>query len=215
MKNKFLKLVLLGTAAQLAFTMPAAAKDLGDSALSKERFQVRLRGVAVLADGDGIVTGTSLETDVGDAVTPELDLTYFFTENIAAELIAATAEHEVTAGNNDLGETMILPPTLTLQYHFMPDNDFSPYVGAGVNYSHFYGEEDGTGFNDLDVTGGFGYALQAGFDYWLNDNWGLNVDAKYVDLQVDVDVVSSGTALAADDVDLDPWILGVGVSYRF
>ena len=215
MIKKSLKLVLLATAAGLAVSTPAVARDLGDSMWSKERFQIRARGIGILADGDGIVTGTSLETDVGDAYTPEVDVTYFFTPHIAAELIAATAEHEVSAGVNDLGETMILPPTLTLQYHFMPDNAFSPYVGAGLNYSHFYGEEDGTGFNNLDVEGGIGYALQAGFDYWLSENWGLNLDVKYIDLEVDVDVNLGTTPLAADDVDLNPWIIGAGVSYRF
>jgi len=213
MLKKLSLLAMLVSSASIAATAPALA-DLGDT-WSKERFQVRVRGIGILADGDGIVNGTALETDVDDAYVPEVDLTYFFTENIAAELIAATAEHSVEAGTNDLGDTWILPPTLTLQYHFMPDNAFSPYVGAGINYSMFYGEDDGTGFNDLDVDGGFGYALQAGFDYWMNDNWGLNLDVKYVDLEVDVDVNLGATPLSADDVDLDPWIVGAGVSYKF
>ena len=209
------KLILTAGVAAMAFaSIPAQASDLGDT-WSKERFQVRVRGIGIFADGDGMVNGTSLETDVGNAVTPEVDVTYFFTKNIAAELIAATAQHEVSAGANDLGETWILPPTLTLQYHFTPDNKFSPYVGAGINYSLFYGEDDGTGFDDLDVSGGFGLAAQAGFDYWLNDNWGVNFDVKYVDLEVDVDVDLGTTALSADDVDLNPWIVGVGTSYRF
>jgi len=210
------KISLLTAVATMALTsMPATAKDLGDSYLSKERFQVRLRGIGIFADGDGSIVQNGLPTDVGNAITPEVDLTYFFTENIAAELIAATAQHSVDAGAFDVGETWILPPTLTLQYHFTPDNKFSPYVGAGLNYSYFYGEDDGTGFNDLDVSGGFGYALQAGADYWLNDNWGLNLDVKYVDLDIDVDVNLGATALDARSVDLNPWIVGVGASYRF
>ena len=141
-----------------------------------------------------------------------MDVTYFFTKNIAAELIAATAEHTISAGGNTLGDAWILPPTLTLQYHFQPDEKFSPYVGAGLNYSMFYGEDDAAGFNNLDVDGGIGYAVQAGFDYWLNDNWGVNADIKYVDLNVDVRVNNS---LSADDVKLDPVIVGIGTSYRF
>jgi outer membrane protein len=195
-------------------TTTAYAQDNVDW-LSKDRFQIRARAIGVFADGDGHENVTGLKTDVGNAVTPEVDISYFFTDNIAAELIAATAQHEVSAGSNDLGETWILPPTLTLQYHFTSDKKFSPYLGAGINYSYFYGEDDGAGFDDLEVEGGFGYALQAGFDYWVNDHWGLNVDAKYIDLEVDVDINSSGTALSADDVDLNPWVIGAGVSYRF
>ena len=181
----------------------------------KERFQLRARGIAILADGDGIVNNTTLQTDVGDAFTPEFDITYFFSNHWAAELIAATAEHEVSAGSLTLGHTWILPPTLSLQYHFTPDQTFSPYIGAGINYSYFYNEDDGTGFNNLDVEGGFGLALQAGFDYWLNENWGINLDAKYIDVEVDVDVNLGAAPLSADDVDLNPWVLGAGISYRF
>jgi len=213
--NTFSKVALLIGITTIVLSGTASAKDLGDSAFSKERFQVRARVIGVFADGDGRENVTGLNTDVEHAVTPELDVSYFFTNNIAAELIAATSKHKITAGPNDIGDAWILPPTLTLQYHFTPDNKFSPYVGAGLNYSLFYGEDDGTGFNNLDVSGGIGYALQAGFDYWLSDNWGLNVDAKYIDLDVDVDVNLGATALSADNVGLNPWVLGAGVSYRF
>ncbi len=184
-------------------------------AFDSSRFQIRLRGIGIFADGGGRVVENGLKTDVGNAVTPELDISYFFTDHLAAELIAATAEHEVDAGAFNLGNTMILPPTLTLQYHFMPEKKFSPYIGAGLNYSVFYGEKDGTGFSNLDVKNGVGYAVQAGFDYWLNDNWGLNFDAKYIDLDVDVSVDLGATNLNAKDVDIDPLIIGTGISYRF
>ncbi|MCB1532173.1 MAG: OmpW family protein [Alphaproteobacteria bacterium] len=212
--NTVSKLALLTGAALTVLSTPATAGDLGDT-WSKERFQIRGRIIDVIADGDGMVNGTALKTDVDNAVVPEVDVTYFFTPNIAAELIAATAEHTVSAGTSTLGDTWILPPTLTLQYHFTPDQKFSPYVGAGLNYSYFYGEDDAAGFNNLDVKGGVGYALQAGFDYWLSDNWGLNLDVKYIDLEVDATVNSGVTPLSADNVDLNPWILGAGVSYRF
>ena len=60
---------------------------------------------------------------------------------------------------------------------------------------------------------GFGLALQAGFDYWLDNNWGVNLDVKYIDLNVDVSV--NNGALHAYNVDLNPVVVGAGVSYRF
>ena len=206
-------LLMVGVAGIAMMQLPAQAKDLGEGYFSKERFQVRLRGIGVFADGNGVVDGTALDTAVDNSFTPEVDITYFFAEHIAAELIAATAQHTVSAGGNDLGDTWILPPTLTLQYHFTPDNKFSPYVGAGLNYSIFYAEDDATGFTDFNVKNGIGVAVQAGFDYWINKNWGLNMDAKYIDLNVDASV--NNGALNAYDVDINPWIIGAGVSYRF
>ncbi len=206
-------LLLAGVAGMAIASLPAQAKDLGEGYFAKERFQVRLRGIGVFADGSGHVDNTTLATDADNAFVPEVDVTYFFTEHVAAELIAATSKHSVNAGTTDLGDAWILPPTLTLQYHFTPDNKFSPYVGAGLNYSIFYGEDTATGINDLDVGNGVGFALQAGFDYWINDNWGVNFDAKYIDLDVDVGVNSG--ALNAHNVDIDPVIIGAGISYRF
>lgn len=215
MNKKFLQLALLSTISYGALASPALAQIDTTDWLAKERFQIRARGIGVLADGDGTVTPAGLPTDVSHSYTPEVDVTYFFTDHIGAELIAATAKHSIDAGPADVGTTWILPPTLTLQYHFTPDKKFSPYIGAGLNYSWFYEEDADTGFNSLDVEGGVGYALQAGFDYWINDNWGLNLDVKYIDLDVDVDVNLGAVAQSANDVELNPVIVGAGVSYRF
>ena len=206
-------LLMAGVAGIAMASLPAQAKDLGDGYFAKERFQIRLRAIGVLADGDGVVENTTLKTKADDAYTPEIDITYFFTEHVAAELIAATSKHTVSAGGNNLGDVWALPPTLTLQYHFTPDSKFSPYVGAGINYTVFYGEDDAAGFSDFDVGNGFGLAAQAGFDYWINDNWGLNLDVKYIDLDVDASV--NNGALNAYNVDINPWVVGAGVSYRF
>ena len=215
MYTKIMKLMLTCAVLTGVFSMPVMAQVDGSDWLSKERFQIRARAIGILADGDGTVDPVSLKSDVSNAYVPEVDVTYFLTNNIAAELIAATAKHKIDAGSADVGSTWILPPTLTLQYHFMPDEKFSPYVGAGLNYSMFYAEDADKGFNSLEVEGGLGYAVQAGFDYWINDNWGANLDVKYVDLDVDVDVKAGATKLKADDVELNPFIVGAGVSYRF
>lgn len=184
----------------------------GGDFLAKERFQVRLRAVGVVPQEDSTVN-IGGEVQVGNALVPEVDLTYFLTNHVAAELIAATAQHKLShTGGSDLGTTWILPPTLTLQYHFTPDKTFSPYIGAGLNYSIFYAEDAAVGFTDLKVDNGVGYALQAGADYWLNDHWGLNFDVKKIFLNMDASL-SNGAVQA--DIDLDPWLIGAGVSYRF
>lgn len=218
MKKLALKVALLATVAAplLAAGVAKADDSFENGWLDKDRFQVRLRAIAVKGDGDGYVQeNPALKTSVDTDYAPEIDFTYFFTKNIAAELIAATSNHVVKANDLVLGHAWVLPPALTLQYHFQPDAKFSPYIGAGINYSIFYGEDNGDGFTDLDVDNGLGYALQAGFDYWMNDNWGLNLDVKYIDVNVDVTVDSGATKLHANDVDIDPWVFGAGVSYRF
>ncbi len=126
---------LLYTAAYIAtfagFAATAHAQE-ATSLLSKDRFQIRLRAIDVVPDVSSTVN-IGGDVDASNKVAPEVDLTYFITDHIAAELIAATSKHEIDyTGNVSLGDSWILPPTLTLQYHFTPDSKFSPYLGAGV-----------------------------------------------------------------------------------
>ena len=208
----FSKVLLTCTAfGMMAMVQPASAQENNDF-WAADNWQVRLRAIDVVPDESSSVN-IGGKVDVDNFVAPEVDISYFFTQNIAAELILATSKHDLNyTGGVDLGSTMVLPPTLTLQYHFMPEQSFSPYVGAGVNYTWFYNEDTGPGFTNLKVDGGFGWALQAGFDYWLDEHWGLNADVKKIFLDVDASL-NNGTIRA--DVDLDPWVIGTGVSYRF
>ena len=119
MKKILLLATLLGTS--VLSVAPMASADDFDGFWDKDRFQIRARAIGIFADGDGTVVPGGAKTDVTYSVTPEVDLTYFVNKNVALELIAATAKHKVEAGGGELGKTWILPPTLTLQYHFTPD----------------------------------------------------------------------------------------------
>lgn len=211
MRNS-IKAAMLCTALGLIMSPQSSFAADGAGLFNKENLLLRVRAIDI-APSDTSTVNIGGDANVGNSVVPEFDISYFFTKNIAAELILATARHDLTyTGGVDLGKTMILPPTLTVQYHFTPEGSFSPYLGAGLNYSMFYNENAANGFTDLNVKGGVGYALQAGADYWINDNWGLNVDVKKIFLNVDA-TLNNGAIKA--DVDLDPWVVGAGVSYRF
>ncbi|MDO6675685.1 outer membrane beta-barrel protein [Tenacibaculum sp. 1B UA] len=182
-----------------------------------KKWQARFRWVTVLPNESATIGTIGGDVEIGKNFIPELDFTYYFTENIAAELILGTTNHDVkavntTLGNVNLGDVWLLPPTLTLQYHFNI-SDFKPYVGAGVNYTIFYNFDPGA-VVDVDYENGFGYALQLGFDYDLDDTWFLNVDAKYIGLSTNVSV-NAGVATVPAEVDINPLLIGFGVGMRF
>jgi len=177
---------------------------------------VRGRVIGVIPDESSKTTVAGGKVGVANDYVPEVDFSYFLTPNIAAELILGTSKHDLdgkgTLTGTPIGSAWIVPPTLAVQYHFMPDQAFKPYVGAGINYSFFWNEKPSSSFNKLEMTGGFGYALQAGFDYKIANNWYLNADLKKIYLNVDASL-NSGAVKA--DVDLDPWVAGVGIGYKF
>ena len=130
---------------------------------------IRVRAIYVAPDESATLTGLSGTVSADNALVPELDITYFFTDNIAAELILATSKHDMSAtAGVDLGDVWVLPPTVTLQYHFAPKAQYRPYIGAGVNYTVFYGGSNSAVAN-IEYEDGFGDALQAGMDYDLGN----------------------------------------------
>jgi outer membrane protein len=188
-------------------------------------WMLRLRALGVVTRNSGsvdTVAGSGLATT--DTVVPELDITYFFTRNIAAELILGTTPHSITGtgsiANLPVGKAWLLPPTLTLQYHFTDFGAFKPYVGAGVNYTIFYSQSAGNStVGGLTVTNShlhntWGAAAQVGFDYMIDKHWGFNVDVKKLYLRPNWDGTINGGAFTGK-VNLDPWLIGAGVTYKF
>ena len=209
---------ILLVATLLSFMGVINAQDDSDNDFSK--WQFRLRGIVVTPDESADIEAIGGDASISTAFVPEFDISYFFNENWSVELILATARHEVEAvgtevGDIDLGDVWLLPPTLTGQYHFT-GGDFVPYVGAGVNFTIFYGVDEGPIADDIDYDSALGFALQGGLDYMLNDKWFLNVDVKRLFLSTDA-TIDATTALGATvnaDVDINPWIIGFGVGLK-
>lgn len=187
------------------------------SALSP--WQIRVRALGVVTEDSGYVRGVpGSDLSFSDTVVPELDISYYFTDNIAAELILGTTYANVNGegsidGLGTIGKVWLLPPTLTLQYHFTDFGAFKPYVGAGVNYSIFY-NQDAKSADRLDVKNTFGGALQVGFDYMIDQHWGVNFDVKKIFLEPKYDVTVGGTQMHGK-AKLNPWLIGTGLTYRF
>lgn len=175
---------------------------------------VRLRGVYVQPAAKG-TTSIGGKIGVSSTQVPELDFTHFFTQNVAAELILATTKHSVKlttdSGVSQLGSVKLLPPTITLQYHLNPEGKFRPYAGAGLNYTMFYQAKAQGIATSVNYKNQFGYAFQAGFDYMIDDKFGVNFDVKKIFLKTKAVVNHSITS----KVRIDPWLIGAGMSYRF
>lgn len=196
--------------------------SLSSFAQEKGNLIMRMRAVGVVPIEDATIDGIGGNVNVTNNLIPEIDFTYFFTRNIAAELILGTSKHEAVAvstalGDLDLGSVMLLPPTLTLQYHLRSFKNFKPYVGFGINYTFFYNTGQGRGKNpavlDVKYDNNVGMAMQFGFDYKINDRFFVNVDFKKIWLNTDVTVVSTLGNVPAD-VDLNPWLFGAGVGFK-
>ena len=156
-------------------------------------------------------TLAAVHADVSDDTIPELDFTYMLTDNIGAELILGTSKHDVTSDLGKLGSVKVLPPTLTLQYHFNPEGQFRPYAGAGINYTRFYGVKNTDVLPWTVKKNSFGPALQVGIDMPLTKDVFLNLDMKK--LWIKTKVSSNGTDLGT--LDINPLVTSVGIGMKF
>jgi len=199
-------ILALSALSALALSAPASAQQ--------SPWQVRARVVHIDTANKSDPVGGAGAADqitVSNKTIPEIDISYFFTPNLAAELILTYPQkHDVSLSGTKIGTFKHLPPTLTLQYHFTPAAQISPYVGAGVNYTRIGSVRLLNGAADLENSS-FGFALQAGVDFKIDKNWSINLDVKKVQIRSDVFV--GGAKVSA--VKVDPVLIGVGVGYRF
>ena len=178
------------------------------------------------------VMNPGAELDVKSNTIPELDISYYFTKNIAAELILALGtRHDVyikgdaggVIGNQKLGSVNLLPPTLTAQWHFNPDQMIDPYIGAGINYTlsldkKARGTRGAIAGEEIEIgRHSFGYALQTGVDVNLKDGWLINADVKYLYIDTDVRLRSAITGgwTKVDSLDIHPWVISIGIGKKF
>ncbi|MEC7727914.1 OmpW/AlkL family protein [Marinobacter sp. UBA2498] len=187
-----------------------------------------------LGELDGAKVSVDSNTQLG------LTVSYMFTDQIALGVLGATpfkhnieGDGSILGGDGKLAETKQLPPTITLQYFPMPSGSkFQPYVGVGVNYTNFFEEKttqtltdtyatlaSGVDRTDIELDDSFGLAAEIGLDYMVTDNIGVNAAIWYADIDTEATINAYAGNTKADtstiDVDIDPWVYMVGLSYKF
>lgn len=217
------KTMLMAAAAAGAIASAPAQAAQGD-------VLVRVRAIMVAPNekSGSVLPGFPGEkVKVDNSVMPEVDFTYMATDHIGFELIAATTRHSAsgrtgtTGAIGKLASTWVLPPTLTAQYHFLPEGKIRPYVGAGVNYTLFYNEkapnglQAAVGATKVHMSDSFGWAGQAGVDIDITDRMFLNLDVKYIDIDTTARLTTALAGVQRVKVDLDPFVVGVGIGMRF
>ena len=207
------------------FFHPAFALEPGD---------IILRGGLGLIfpndDSDDLTGVPGATVEVDSATTFAFTAGYMFTEHLAVELLGIwPSNHDIEGdgvlpglGISKVGEVDVFPPTLSLNYYFMPKEKFHPHVGVGVNYSVYWDTESsqqtkavlGAG-TDLDVEHSVCWAVNIGGDYDINERFFLTANLWYIDIEAAASLKSTALGKLDIDVDVDPWVALLGVGVRF
>lgn len=206
MSNKIIAAAMIA-AGIIAAPVAAQADETG--------LMVRARAVYAIWDNSAN-QGLPEVVSANNRLIPEVDLSWFFTKNIATELVLSYPQTvNIQAGDAYIGKIKALPPSLVLQYHFTDFGAFKPYVGLGVNYTLF-SSRDNIYLGPTQLTteqSSVGMVAQVGFDYMFTKSLGLNVDLKYIQMETDVTVKANGAKVGA--LGLSPWTPGIGLTYKF
>lgn len=194
--------------AALGLATPALAQNQGDWTLGLGVHQVKPKS------NNGTLTG-GLELDIDSSTRPTITFEYFVRDNLGIEVLAAWPfEHDISVkGLGKVGSTQQLPPVVSLQYHFANDSAFTPFLGAGVNFTTFFDEktEGALAGTDLKIDNSWGLALHAGVDYAITDRSAFRVDVRWIDIDADVSVGGKSLGKA----EIDPFVFGAAWVIRF
>lgn len=178
-------------------------------------------------DSNSIDLVANSGVDVDDAWTLGFTIGYMISDNLSVQVLGIIpTEHDLEGSGSvnglDIGDVDVLPPTLTLQYHFSPKASVRPYVGAGINYTYFYGESEDSALlgalgpnSELDIDSSIGLAAEIGVDVDIDDTWFANASLWYIDIDADATVKNTALGNLDVDVDIDPWVLMFAVGTTF
>jgi len=202
-------LLSLAMAAALgAVVAPAAHADTNDN------WVVRFGAHAVDPKShNGDLAGAS--SSISTSVRPSASLEYMITPNIGVDVLAAWPfQHDVKlSGLGKVAKTKQLPPTLGINYHFLPDAAVSPFLGVGVNYTNFFDTKSAGALkgSSVSIENSVGVAAHAGIDVKINPKWIFTADLRWVNIKSDVKV--DGTKVG--NAKINPLVYGVSLGYRF
>ena len=153
------------------------------------------------------------KASISSDTRPTVSLEYLWTPSWGVELLAAVPfKHDVKLGGERIASTRQLPPTLGVNYHFLPEARVSPFLGAGINYTRFFdthGEGPLKGAR-VKIDNSWGAAAHAGLDVRLSQRWLVTADLRWMHIAGDVHVNGSNVGHAK----VNPFVYGLSFGYR-
>ena len=165
-------------------------------------------------NNNGSLANGALQTDIKSQTALGVTLGYHYTPNWAVELLVSSPfEHSVQLNGDTALDFKHLPPTLSVQYYFLPESRVNPFLGVGANYTLTFSENERGALagTNTKVGNSFGFAAQGGLVFKIADQWDVVADIRWMDIDASVKV--NGAKVGTTHVD--PLVYGLHLGYRF
>lgn len=175
--------------------------------------------------GDEITLyGVRVETKADDTFTFGMNFSYFFNEHLSLELsedyIKTDVDFEALGYSLNMGELKQIPLLLTCRYNLSTNTNLRPFLGAGVGY--YFNSFDTNTYNaaliygpgaKISLDNKFGYHINGGIEYVIEETYGLSFDLKYLWNRADGEVNIPG--FTKEEMKMDAFIVGIHINYFF
>ncbi len=73
----------------------------------------------------------------------------------------------------------------------------------------------GVDSTDINLSNSFGFAANVGLDWELSDNWAVNANVWWLDLQTEAKIFINDTEVTRTKVNVNPLVFSLGLAWRF
>lgn len=216
------RVILAAIAFGAAVSSVPAYAEAGDLLVkARATYHVRSEAFSFTLNDDAQVVNATVDNAVGG----EASVTMFLTNQIAAEFSMGGTTYNLNDENG--GKVLsagMLQSTAIMQFHPIGEDAIvRPYVGAGLSYVNFFGEElEEVIINEASnpfipystgIESGFAPVAQVGADIAINKRLYLNADVKYTSIRTEVYVQNETRQTVSRR--LGSLIVATGVGFRF
>jgi len=224
----------IGVAAEEAAVAPMAPDAVDANKVRVGMYFVHYNADAPNLSGPFIPPGYDLNLRVQHVNTPYFGFLRRVSPHFTVELAAGVppTTHTYGKGSAKVGSIPFdgqevatvkwFSPTLLLEYNFCEEGSaWRPYIGVGVNYTHFY--DRGTTANGVAIVGGptatflsdsIGPALTLGLVYKISRKIDLNASYSIAEVNSQFDAITAGVSRTTE-VHFNPGTAVVSVGYSF
>ncbi|MED5620467.1 OmpW/AlkL family protein [Ideonella sp. BN130291] len=222
---------LLSAAAAALLSLGAAGASAQSNTVYVGGAYIDVHSRAPALSGGQALPAPGAQIEVDDASTVGFGYTYRFTPAWSVEAALGIPPRHKTYGRGfiepfgQISSVKQVAPTVLVNYHFSPMAKVEPFVGVGINYTHFTGarstasgEAASGGPTKIELSDSWGLAAHVGASYAIDKAWSIVGTIAYADVKSDLKATTttaSGDVVRTTHIKFNPVAYTLCVGYSF
>lgn len=206
----------------LCFVVVAALTTVGSVALAEAPKMHGRAALTFISPNDNIaIDGEDIDSKIDSALGLGLGWEWRFNERVGLDLNWFYGKHDVSLDGEKFDSTKFMPVTVGANFHLTPDKKVDFFVGPVIGYVFYSDLKNGP--VEVELDNDIVYGVNVGVEYPFKDKVAFFGSVKYLKASSDGALripddeipVRALVTVANPEVDVDPLVAQVGVSFRY